>query len=198
MNKSLTVLSLFSGTGSWTAYYPDSVHVFSIDSNPKFNATFGENILDWDYKYAFRYKIIDVIYASPPCNLYFTKLKQLTGSVVFNESDFELSKKLVDKTLEIIEYLQPRFYIIENPVGKMRYMYPFIFHQEYHTLDYCMYGFPYRKPTDIWTNVNIEYKRCNHLKHNRIVKNNYSTVDRGRIPSELALMVMDTVKKEMM
>jgi hypothetical protein len=33
-----------------------------------------------------------------------------------------------------------------------------------------MYGFEYKKPTDIWTNVDVEFKQCNHKKHSVNIK----------------------------
>ena len=78
---------------------------------------------------------------------------------------------ILRRTQEIIEYLQPRVYFIENPyTGSMK---------DYITekpavFDYCMFGFPYRKRTAIWSNVPLHSVMCDgsHLingRHQRTV-----------------------------
>ena len=83
--KQINILSLFSGTDSWTKPFENNpnVKVITLDNNTdmKTNATIQEDILKWNYiKWQFQEnnnERIDVIYASPPCNLYFTNMKQL-------------------------------------------------------------------------------------------------------------------------
>ncbi|HUB92342.1 MAG TPA: hypothetical protein VL945_00095 [Candidatus Saccharimonadales bacterium] len=113
------VLELYCGTKSWTKPYEkdSSWQIDTLDNNPKFKPTICTNILTWDYKNLEPY---NVIYASPPCNLYFTPIKNLQGNKKFSENDVILSKKFVDKTIEIIQHFKPTYWVIENPVGKMR------------------------------------------------------------------------------
>ena len=58
---------------------------------------------------------------------------------------------LLRKTEEIIEYLKPKHYFIENPkTGKMKH---FMKHHTYYDVDYCRYAdWGYKKSTRIWTN----------------------------------------------
>ncbi|MES2200722.1 MAG: hypothetical protein V4498_00560, partial [candidate division FCPU426 bacterium] len=56
---------------------------------------------------------------------------------------------LLDRTIEIIEGLKPRWYIMENPRGKMRKM-PQMEGRERRTVTYCQYGEKRMKPTDLW------------------------------------------------
>ena len=97
------VLELYCGTKSWTKQYEkdSSWQIDTLDNNKKFSPTICTNILTWDYKGLAPY---DVIYASPPCNLYFTPIKNLQGNKKFSENDVILSKKFVEKTIEIIQY----------------------------------------------------------------------------------------------
>lgn len=195
----ITILDLFSGMKSWSNPFKENKenNIITVDINPIFEPTYITNILNWDYKNTLKNYTIDIIFSSPPCNFYFTNIKQLTGISIFTEKDFILSKKLVDKTIEIIEYFNPSFYIIENPKGKMRYIYPFIFHKEYKTLSYCMYGASYKKPTDIWTNLNINFKQCNHSIHAESIKENYQAIDRGRIPLDLTILIKNEIYKNL-
>lgn len=62
----------------------------------------------------------------------------------------ELGLRLLEKTIEIIHYLNPRFYAIENPVGLMRKM-PILASENRYTITHCQYGDPRRmKPTDLF------------------------------------------------
>ena len=62
-----------------------------------------------------------------------------------------LGIKILQKTMDIINELKPKYWFVENPVGVMRKMgllQPF--HRK--TVTYCQYGDVRMKPTDIWTN----------------------------------------------
>ena len=48
------------------------------------------------------------------------------------------------KTKEIIEYLQPKYYAIENPLASKLWKMGIFDEYPKKKLSYCMYGFPYR------------------------------------------------------
>lgn len=189
------ILSLFSGTDSWTKPYEnnDRFKIIRLDNNIDFktNAEIQMDILQWDYT-ALKEKI-DVIYASPPCNLYFTNMKHLTGVQIYTEADKELSLKLVNKTIEIITYFKPKFFIIENPRAKMRKHYPEILGEKPQIFYYCQNGFDYKKPTDIWSNIKLEQDVCPHKKHIISVRA-FKTKDKDRIAPLLAERFADYIK----
>ena len=58
----------------------------------------------------------------------------------------------VEMFKEIIDYLKPRLWFIENPkTGRMK---DFITDRPYYDVDYCCYSdWGYRKSTRIWTNL---------------------------------------------
>jgi hypothetical protein len=60
---------------------------------------------------------------------------------------------LVKKTMEIIDYLGPKYWFIENPRGKLRKL-EIMKDLPRKTVTYCQYGEERMKPTDIWTNLN--------------------------------------------
>lgn len=203
----MNILDIFCGTKSWTKMYKVEDTVLTLDLDYTFSPTFCRNILTFDYKSEIDIPI-DVIYASPPCDLYFTNLKHLKGTTIYTEIDKKLSIELVQKTIEIIKYFSPKFFIIENPVGKMRRHFPEILNYRYKTVSYCMYGFPIRKNTDIWTNLNFIPKRCIHKKHEFGIRqqkfgikrynphNSYSKRENGRIPPILTDEIYQLIKKE--
>lgn len=65
------------------------------------------------------------------------------------ESMFAL--KLLEHTVKLIKDLNPKFFFIENPRGKMRKM-DCMQELPRYTVTYCQYGDTRMKPTDLWTN----------------------------------------------
>lgn len=210
MNEKNNILSLFSGTQSWTQFYDKSKYnIYNIDLMYHYSDTLCRNILIWDYKDEIKDKI-DIIYASPPCNFYFTNMKhgimpsysrnKGSGNRNYTEYEKKLSLDLVNKTIEIIEYFKPKFWIIENPRAKMRKHYPKILNREPITIDYCRYGVNYKKPTDLW--LSFEFNnilRCNHKKHDKTIKRlksgkYISEQYRAMIPEELSLEISNFIK----
>ena len=164
----INILELFAGTRSWTKPYEGDVRFQQLSIELEMYAgTVCRDILQWDYKAECAGTEFNVLYASPPCNLYFTNLKQTLNGDKFgySQKDMELSLMLVDKTIEILNYFKPKYFVIENPVGKMRKHYPQINGFAPLLVDYCEYGVPYKKPTYLWTNISLKPKRCNHKRH---------------------------------
>ena len=140
-------LILFSGTKSFTKciekHYPEDT-IVSIDIEEKYNPSICIDLLEWDYKLFFETYIPDYIHGSPVCREF---------SICKNTTTRNLPAGfiLVDKTIEIIEYvrtLNPNLkWTIENPVNT--YLNDYI---DYNRLvvSYCKYGFNYRKNTYIW------------------------------------------------
>lgn len=65
---------------------------------------------------------------------------------------------MMEKAIEIIAEMQPKYWFIENPRGMMRKVIDESFkkygikHYFRQTVSYCQYGHKIMKPTDIWTN----------------------------------------------
>ncbi len=164
----MKVLELFSGTKSVGKVCKDMGYsVVSLDLT---NADINIDILEWDYK-TYPVGEFDIIWASPPCtyfsNLRYSwigrKLKKHGDNIITRElleQDMMEGVKLLDKTKEIINYFTPKFWFIENPqTGRMKE-----FNKElpFYDVDYCKYGFGYKKRTRIWTNLkNFNAQTCN-------------------------------------
>ena len=143
----MKLLELFSGTGSVGAVAKDlGFSVVSLDFK---NADINCDILNWDYK---KYEVgyFQFIWASPPCTEY-SKAK-ITGARKLDEAN-----KLVLKTIEIIKYVQPQFWVIENPQTRLLKRQSFMDELRYVDVDYCKYGLAYRKRTRLWNNL-AEFK----------------------------------------
>ena len=57
------------------------------------------------------------------------------------------------KTIEIIEYFNPRVWFIENPQTGLLKKKEFMVGKPFKDVDYCKYGMPYRKRTSLWNNL---------------------------------------------
>ena len=157
------LLELFSGTKSVGKVAETlGFKVVSLDLK---NADININILDWDYK-IYQPKHFDVIWSSPPCTEY--SIAKTTGI-----RNIEYANRIVLKTIEIIEYLKPKYYIIENPQTGLLKKQSFMFNIPYDDIDYCKYGMLYRKRTRLWNNLTnwtpkpLCNKDCGNIENNK-------------------------------
>ena len=139
------VLDLFCGTGSVGRVFAEmGYEVVSLDKDPRHTPTFCVDILDWDYRAHLTPGQFEVVTASPPCTEFSTA--KTTGL-----RNLRLANRIVKRTLEIITFLKPTRWWLENPryglLRKQRYMrkIPFV------DVDYCQYSDSgYKKPTRFW------------------------------------------------
>ena len=139
----MRLLELFSGTKSVGKVAEQlGYEVISLDLK---DADINCDILEWDHT-TFEPGYFDVVWASPPCTEY--SRAKTTGI-----RKIEHANKIVLKTLDIIEYFNPKYYIIENPQTGLLKDQWFMYGLPYVDIDYCKYGMPYRKRTRLWNNV---------------------------------------------
>tara|TARA_R110000803_G_scaffold50347_1_gene104469 strand:+ start:67 stop:693 length:627 start_codon:yes stop_codon:yes gene_type:complete len=204
----MKAIELFAGSRSFGKVAEKfGYEVLSVDINSFENIDYVVDILEFDYK---KHDIKPkVIWASPPCT-YFSVASighhwHENGTPKTKEAILGL--KILNKTLEIIEYYKPDYFFIENPVGKMRRKIKGI---DRTTVTYCSYGDTRMKPTDIWSNhiydmFNLEgwqpipqcfagNIKCHHEAAPRGsktgtqgLKNNY---ERSKIPKKLLIDII--------
>ena len=201
----MRLLELFSGTGSVGKVARDfGWDVVSLDMDFRMKPDIVADILHWDFK-AFTPGHFDVVWASPPCTEY--SLAKTVGA-----RDLDKADSIVKRLLNILDYLQPKFYIIENPQTGMLKDRPFMVHLPYRDIDYCKYGMPYRKRTRLWNNIHCWEPRdlCKHdcpastgRKHNEIAQRAPKSGHTGsrfrqselyRVPSELVDEILQAVR----
>lgn len=141
---SMRVLDLFSGTGSVARVFRRHGHeVLSLDRD--MDADIKTDIMDWDYR-EYAPESFDFIWASPPCTEY--SRAKTTGLRQIDEAN-----RIVERTLEILAYLNPKVWVLENPQTGLLKHQVFMTDLPFVDVDYCKYGMPYRKRTRLWTNA---------------------------------------------
>ena len=65
------------------------------------------------------------------------------------------ANEVVVRTLDIINYLNPTYFVLENPQTGYLKKQDFMQDRYYVDVDYCKYGMPYRKRTRLWNNIYI-------------------------------------------
>lgn len=144
------IISLFDYSGEWSRHYRENGYrVIQVDIK------LGIDILKWDYK-AIKKDLVVGVLAAPPCTDF-----AVSGAQYWEAKDedgrTQESLKLVHKTLEIVEYFQPVFWAIENPVGRLNKLVPSL-GQPYYWQPY-EFGDAWTKKTGLWGQFNIPAKK---------------------------------------
>lgn len=152
----MKVLELFAGSRSFSKVATEmGMETFTTDYKAFDKIDYVVDILDFDInKIPFR---PDIIWASPPCT-YFSVASighHWNKDHTPKTEQAKLGVKIVQKTLDIINFLKPDFYFIENPRGKLRKL-DVVKKIPRTTVCYCQYGDDRLKPTDIWSNFILE------------------------------------------
>lgn len=151
----MNVLDLFAGLGGWSTPFRERGHdVRTLDYDRRFDVDYCEDIRTWDP--ASLPWHVDVILASPDCTG-FTVMnigKNWTGADDIpphspKTASAAMALRLVERTRELIAILEPTFFVIENPVDKLRRL-PVVADLERRTVHYCHLGESNMKPTDLW------------------------------------------------
>jgi len=166
-------LDLFSGTGSVGDVARDlGYDVISVDRDMP--AYHQEDIMQWNY-FEYPPKHFDVIWASPPCTEY-------SRALTTRPRKLEEANVIVERVLAILEYFEPRYWLLENPQSGLLKEQVIMYGLPFKDIDYCKYGMPYRKRTRIWNNVFSWVPRplCNKDCGNTIGNKHRVHAQRGR------------------
>jgi len=152
----MNILELFAGSRSIGKVAEElGMKVFSSDINEFENIDYVIDIMDFDIN-KIPFDKVDIIWASPPCT-YFSVAsigKHWNKNHTPKSDKALLGVDFVKKTLQIIDALNPNYWFIENPRGKLRKL-DIVWKDivcDRATVTYCSYGDKRMKPTDIWTN----------------------------------------------
>lgn len=155
--RKLKVLELFAGTRSISKEFEKKGHeVFTIELDKQhdnidwyedINKIRAEDILE-------RFGRPDIIWSSNPCEKFSVAAigkHWIKGTNLPKTEETKMHLEMLEHTVKLIKELNPRFFFIENPRGKMRKM-DCMQELPRYTVTYCQYGDKRMKPTDIWTN----------------------------------------------
>ena len=153
----MKILDLFSGTQSIANAFRAMGHeVFTVELDKQHKGIdWYQDIMCINPKDILeRFGKPDVIWASPPCEKFSVASigkHWISGTELPKTDGAKQAIALLEHTINLITGLNPLYYFIENPRGKMRKM-ACMQRLPRHTVTYCQYGDTRMKPTDIWTN----------------------------------------------
>lgn len=154
----MIIYDFFAGTGSATKAFEDQGHkVVKVELDPYFEAD-ERDILSLTADYLVnKYGRPDFVWASPPCqkfsvaSLWKYWAKGPNGPIP-KHPDVYPAIELMKHTLNLIQELNPKGWILENPRGMLRKQ-DFMTKYPRQTITYCAYGDTRMKPTDLWGQV---------------------------------------------
>lgn len=194
------MLDLFSGNGGASSAMrnDNKWEVITLDIDSKFGPDIVADIRDMTPDDFRKYGDIDLIWASPPCTRF--SIAQQPSSFYYSGKtimpyygDSVEAIDIVYHTLWLIGHTNPRYWFLENPRGWLRK----IIGKPAGTVDYCMYGSEYKKPTDLWGihPPSFQYRRCNGLhKHKIFADIHRAPEDRAIVPYELSKAVKEAIE----
>ena len=210
MKTKYRCLDLFSGTGSIAnAFRRAGFDVVTVDNNANFNADYIVDIFKLDYK---SLGYFDVVWASPPCTCFsvasISTHWMRKGNIYTSKTDdADIAIKIIELTKDIISYIEPAYWFIENPRGMLRKM-PIMNGLPRNTITYCQYGDTRMKPTDIWgifpkdfpimacKNGDTCHERAPRGS-NRGTQGLKNKIDRARIPKGFCDLLANMIKDEL-
>jgi len=113
----MIIWDLCSGLGGWTQAFEK--HVYRFDNSDLVQhvpGTFQEDVLDWK-KWVLKYPKPDVIVASPPCLEFSNGYNAPRPKAKREGIEFNPDLSLLKACKEIIEFHNPKWWIIENVAG---------------------------------------------------------------------------------
>jgi hypothetical protein len=200
-------LDLFAGLGGFSQAFTESDdwRVVTVELEERFEPDICADVMNLrpsDLPNA------DVVLASPPCTLF---------SPAGNHDEWDLDARiptgdrarehvaLVHHTIGLIQALTPRYWYVENPRGRMRW----VLGDPAGTVHYCQYGKDYLKPTDLWGEHpdGFTYRQCpvpagggchtrNGADDGTGATASMSTdhAERSKVPYELSAAILDAVE----
>jgi len=160
----MKTLELFAGSRSFSKVAEEmGMETFTTDCKPFDKIDLVIDILELDndllMQKLFEKGIDNVgcVWASPPCT-YFSVASighHWNKDNTPKTEQAKLGVMIVQKTLDIIKFLKPDYFFIENPRGKLRKL-DVVKGIPRTTICYCKYGEDRMKPTDIWSNFILE------------------------------------------
>lgn len=196
-------IELFSGLGSVSVICASfGLKAISVDIDNKLNPSICCDILNLNLDCLPKNPFF--LWASPDCTLfsranhsqdwYKNTIKYREYSYVPLSSKAQHSLNLVHRTFDIIDFLYPKFWVIENPVGRFRHLdivrkkVPFRY-----SVNYKDWGFSYSKETDLFCNFLLPFSKSVPLRVGRSVANIHGAKLRSSVPDCLINFILNYI-----
>ena len=152
------LLELFCGTKSVSkAVGHEFDEVISLDLDAAHEPTIVADIPQWDYT-VYPPGHFHTVWASPPC----TEFSCLNRSWPNKVPNLALADAIVQRTIAIIEYFDPKRFFLENPQTGALKDRPYMLGLPYIDMDYCQFSdWGYKKHTRFWTCEDKASVLCN-------------------------------------
>jgi len=158
MNSNKTILDLCGGTGAWSQPYADAGYDVRVVTLPEQDVvSYASMVID---EHLIEPGCVRGILAAPPCDHF-----SVSGAQYWPQKDADgrtaLALDIVDACLDLIDYLNPFWWALENPVGRLKGLRAHRFYGLSGTpeprlkFDPCDYGDPYTKKTLLWGRFKI-------------------------------------------
>lgn len=155
----MRLLSLFDLTGNWSKpYQENSWEVWRIDEQN------GFNLFDWNYRVLSQVFFDGILIAEPCTDFALSGAKHFKGKDT-NGKTYE-SMALVYKSLAIVQYFNPRFWVLENPMSRIHKLVPQLGSIVFRFDPYEFAGYDpipgnsqYQKQTWLWGEFNKPVKK---------------------------------------
>lgn len=144
------LISLFDYSGTWSLPYRlAGYRVLQVDKK------LGFDILKWNYEVLPKDMVLGII-AAPPCTDYASSGAQYWPAKD-KDGRTKASNKLIRLTLDMVEYFDPAFWALENPVGRLAKLFPELGDPWY--WQPWMFGDPWTKKSCLWGKFRQPKKR---------------------------------------
>ncbi len=179
----MKTVELFAGTGSFSKVMAKYGHeTFTVDHDSEFNCDLTVNLLDssthkllWE-----RIDEADIVWMSPPC----TTFSLASGNTHWTADRKPRTENAKDGLylLNLCKYIARRtglnnkLFFIENPNGRAVWFLP---DEWLKRVWYYQYGDIRAKPTNIWTNLDIDFKTCHNYRKGKPKHCHHEPAPRG-------------------
>ena len=197
----LRCLDLCAGFGGFSQAFVDHPHweVMRIDNNPLLAEVEHMEIIDiFEFRDTLANMLArgyhpqkpDLIVASPPCTAfslgYYSPRSQYSREGRLEEYDPDMS--ILNCVLDIVEMLQPRYYIIENVRGAIRYFEPILGKPRQSIKSWYFWG---NYPTIVADIDKLPLKKDLDKRHSPL-RANY----RGVVPYEISTKLLQAIENQ--
>ena len=207
----MKTLELFSGTESFSKVARERGHqTFTVDIIKQFKPNLIADLtLSQHQEIIFndldKYKPA-VVWMSPVCTMWSLS----AGNTHWTKTRYPKTEKAHEGIIMMLFcravadwcIKHKKIFFIENPNGRAVWI---LDNQYLKRCWYCQYGDSRAKPTNIWTNLDIEFRRCsnnnpdcNHIRAKRGSKTGTqglkNSVERSMIPSQLFEEIFDKIE----